>query len=74
MRKCVYRRLFESAKDGILILEAETGMILDVNPFLIELLGYSHEKFLEKAIWEIGLLKDLVANREKIHGITAKRN
>jgi two-component system CheB/CheR fusion protein len=28
-----YRRLFESAKDGILILNAETGNIIDVNPF-----------------------------------------
>jgi len=36
-----YRRLFETAKDGILILDAETGMVVDVNPFLIELLGYS---------------------------------
>jgi PAS domain-containing protein len=35
-----YRRLFESAKDGILILDAETGMIADVNPFLIEMLGW----------------------------------
>ena len=60
-----YRRLFESAKDGILILDAETGQINDVNPFLIELLGYSKEQFLEKAIWEIGFLKDIVANKDK---------
>jgi two-component system CheB/CheR fusion protein len=42
-----YRRLFESAKDGILILNAETGNIIDVNPFLIEMLG-SYEQFVEK--------------------------
>jgi PAS domain S-box-containing protein len=36
-----YRRLFEAAQDGILILDAETGMIEDVNPFLIKMLGYS---------------------------------
>lgn len=30
-----YRRLFETAQDGILILDAETGRIVDVNPFLI---------------------------------------
>ena len=34
-----YRRLFESALDGILILDAETGEITDVNPYLIDLLG-----------------------------------
>ncbi len=60
-----YRRLFESAKDGILILDAETGKIVDVNPFLIGLLGYSKENFIEKEIWEIGFFKDIVANYDK---------
>ena len=60
-----YRRLFESAKDGILILDAETGKIIDVNPFLINLLGYSKKRFIEKEIWEIGLFKDIAANKEK---------
>ncbi|MBM9579727.1 PAS domain S-box protein [Leptospira sp. 201903070] len=52
-----YRRLFESAKDGILILDAETGMIVDVNPFLVEMLGYSKEQFLKKKIWDINAFK-----------------
>jgi PAS domain S-box-containing protein len=60
-----YRRLFETAKDGILILDAETGMIDDVNPFLVELLGYPYEKFVKKAIWEIGFFKDIADNYDK---------
>lgn len=36
-----YRRLFETAKDGILILDADTGRITDVNPFLFNLLACS---------------------------------
>ena len=60
-----YRSLFESAKDGILILDAETGKIVDVNPFLIDLLGFSHEQFIEKSIWEIGIFKDIIANHDK---------
>ena len=60
-----YRRLFESARDGILILDAESGMIDDVNPYLIELLGYSKEKFIQKRIWELGLFKDIIENKEK---------
>jgi PAS domain S-box-containing protein len=60
-----YRRLFESAKDGILILDAETGKIVDVNPFLINLLGFSKESFIEKEIWEIGFFKDIAANKDK---------
>ncbi len=59
-----YRRLFESAKDGILILDADTGMVVDVNPYLVELLGFSREAFLEKKIWELGFFKDIVANQD----------
>jgi PAS domain S-box-containing protein len=58
-----YRRLFESARDGILILEADTGRIIDVNPFMIEMLGYSRKEFLGKQLWEIGLFKDIVPNK-----------
>ena len=60
-----YRRLFESAKDGILILDAETGVIKDVNPYLIGHLGYSYEQLIKKKIWEIGFFKDRTANQEK---------
>jgi PAS domain S-box-containing protein len=58
-----YRRLFESAKDGILILDAETGMIVDVNPFLVEMLGFSREAFFDKKVWELGFFKDIIANQ-----------
>jgi PAS domain S-box-containing protein len=58
-----YRRLFESAKDGILILDASTGQITDVNPFMVDLLGYSQEEYLGKALWEIGAFKDVAANK-----------
>jgi len=58
-----YRRLFESAQDGILILDADTGQIVDVNPYLSEMLGYSKEELAGKELWEIGPLKDIVASR-----------
>jgi PAS domain S-box-containing protein len=53
-----YRRLFEAAQDGILLLNAETAQIEDVNPYLMHMLGYSYEEFLGKKIWEIGAFKD----------------
>jgi PAS domain S-box-containing protein len=58
-----YRRLFETAQDGILILDADTGQIQDVNPFLIEMLGYTMEEFLGKNLWEIGAFKDIEASK-----------
>jgi PAS domain S-box-containing protein len=60
-----YRRLFEAAKEGILILEADTGRISDVNPFLIEMLGYSHGELVGKPIWELGPFRDIVSNKAK---------
>lgn len=53
-----YRRLFESARDGILILNAITAQIDDVNPFLSELLGYSHEELMGKKLWDVGPFAD----------------
>lgn len=58
-----YRRLFESAKDGILILNAESGEIIDVNPYLLKMLGYSKEELTGKELWEIGPFKDIVASK-----------
>lgn len=59
-----YRSLFKSAKDGILILDAYTAQIVDVNPYMIEMLGYSHEEFLGKKLWEIGPFKDILESKD----------
>src|SRR6185436_9952456 len=55
-----YRRLFETAQDAILILDAEhsSGKIMDANPFVIDLLGYSLDELIGKQLWEIGLFSD----------------
>ena len=58
-----YRRLFQMAKDGILILDADTGKVIDANPFMTALLGYSHTEFLGKELWEIGLFRDINESR-----------
>ncbi|WP_254509013.1 hybrid sensor histidine kinase/response regulator [Anatilimnocola floriformis] len=67
-----YRRLFETAKDGILILDTLTGRITDANPFMSELLGYSHEHFLGKELWEIGLFSDKAANEAAVRTLQDK--
>ncbi|MFZ6030584.1 MAG: PAS domain S-box protein [Chloroflexota bacterium] len=58
-----YRRLFETAQDGILILDANTGQIMDVNPFLTAMLGYAKEALLGKRLWEIGVFHDIEASK-----------
>jgi len=67
-----FRRLFEEAREGIVILDAETGQISDVNPFMMEMLGYSHEDFLGKKLWEIGLFKDVEAWRVSFAELLSK--
>ena len=59
-----YRRLFETARDGILLLNAQTAQIEDVNPFLIELLGYSRAEFLGKKLWEVGAFTDIELSKQ----------
>jgi diguanylate cyclase (GGDEF)-like protein/PAS domain S-box-containing protein len=67
-----YRRLFETARDGMLILDAVTGRITDANPFMVELLGYSRDELLGKELWEIGLLKDAKASRVAFRALKDK--
>jgi diguanylate cyclase (GGDEF)-like protein/PAS domain S-box-containing protein len=64
-----YRRLFETAQDGILILDAVTGAISDVNPFLIKMLGYSRDEFVEKKLWEVGAFKDVEASQDAFEAL-----
>ncbi len=58
-----YRRLFEAARDGILILEVETGRISDVNPFLVELLGFAHDEMVGKTVGELSPFRDIESNQ-----------
>jgi len=64
-----YRRLFEAAQDGILILDAETGLIEDVNPYLIKMLGYSREEFVKRKLWQVGAFKDIKASQEAFEAL-----
>ncbi len=59
-----YRRLFETARDGIFLLNAKTAQIEDVNPYLLELLGYSREECLGKKLWELGAFADIELSQE----------
>jgi len=67
-----YRRLFESARDGILILDADTGKVVDVNPFLLQLLGYSYDAICGQHIWELGVFKDIAASKDAFKALQDK--
>jgi PAS domain S-box-containing protein len=63
-----YRRLFEAAQDGILLLDFPDGRIEDANPYILNILGYSHDEVLGKQLWELGLLAD----RKKAEAVQRK--
>jgi PAS domain S-box-containing protein len=58
-----YRRLFETAQDGILLVDPVTRQVFDANPFLTDLLGYSRAELVGKELWEIGLFRDAEASK-----------
>ena len=64
-----YRRLFETAQDGILILNADTGQIDDVNPFLTDMLGYSRKQMLGNRLWDIVPFKDAGASKAEFRDL-----
>lgn len=68
-----YRRLFETARDGILLVNASTGMIEDANPFLTDMLGYSLAEMRDRKLWEIGAFKDTALSQDAFAELQAKR-
>jgi PAS domain S-box-containing protein len=68
-----YRRLFETAGDGILILDGETAKITDANPFIAELLGHPCAALMGKELWQLGFFRDAEANMAAVTELKAKR-
>ncbi len=64
-----YRRLFEAAHDGVLLMDPATRKITDANPYMTKLLGYTHEELVGKELFEIGLLEDEAASQEMFRNL-----
>ena len=67
-----YRRLFESAQDGILILDFKSGKIVDANPFITSLIGYAFNELFGKELWEIGFVIDKESARKAYRELQSK--
>ena len=67
-----YRRLFEAARDGVLILEAASGKVVDVNPYLVEMLGINYEAIRGKELWQLGFFNDIASNKAKFSELKKK--
>jgi PAS domain S-box-containing protein len=69
-----YRRLFEAADDGVLLVDPATSKIVDANPYMTRLLGYSHEQLVGKELFEIGLLKDRTMSQDMVKKLKENHN
>ena len=59
-----YRSLFDGAQEGILLVDFDNGKILDANQYLEDMLGYRHEEFLEKDLWEVSPFQNTPMNKD----------
>lgn len=67
-----YRKLFETAQDGILLIDPTTNNIIDANPFLLKLIGYTKDETIGKKLWEIGAFKDVKESKDAFAELKAK--
>jgi diguanylate cyclase (GGDEF)-like protein/PAS domain S-box-containing protein len=73
MSELKFRRLFETAQDGILLLDASTGEITDANPFILRTLGFSQAEVIGLKLWELGPLKDVLTSKEAFIELKSKK-
>jgi PAS domain S-box-containing protein len=64
-----YRRLFEKAKDGIFILNEDSAVITDANPYICTLLGYQYQELIGKELWQLGFFKDKFESKNAIEDL-----
>jgi len=57
-----YRRLFETSRNALLILDGDTGSVIDANPFVTELTGFTRPELTGKQLWQLGLFEDSNSN------------
>lgn len=67
-----YRRLFETAPYGILVLDAETGVVVDVNPALQTMLDYAPAEIIDQALWSIPAFKNAAATKSHFQDLVRK--
>lgn len=58
-----YRRLFEMASDGVLLVDPVSGRITDTNPHMTQLSGRPQDQLVGKPLWKTGWFGNRAASR-----------
>lgn len=69
-----YRKLFENARHGIVILDGHTGLIKNANPHLLEMLGYSAGEIVGRKLTEIEAFIDSDGNKAAFDELKEKNH
>lgn len=69
-----YHKLFESAKDGILLLDFKSGLVTDVNVSVVKMLGYSRDHYLSKKLCDVQPFKDVLECKTALTELQAHEN
>ncbi|MFZ1081656.1 MAG: PAS domain S-box protein [Candidatus Kryptoniota bacterium] len=69
-----YRTLFETSKEGVLLLHASTGVIADMNTFTLDFLGYPRTALFGKELWEVDAVKDIPVSKLAFQEVVEKNS
>jgi diguanylate cyclase (GGDEF)-like protein/PAS domain S-box-containing protein len=64
-----YRRLFETAHDGILLVDGHSGQVIDANPAIIAILGLPREGLLGQRLGDLVAFAQIPAARSSVEDI-----
>jgi len=67
-----YRRLFETAPYGILVLDAETGVVIDANAAVCRLVGYEPDEVLDQPLWSVPAFKNAAATKSHFRDLVGQ--
>jgi diguanylate cyclase (GGDEF)-like protein/PAS domain S-box-containing protein len=60
-----YRRVFETAPFGILVVDAETGVVVDANRYVCALLGFTSSDIVGQPLWNAAGFRNAAASKHR---------
>lgn len=69
-----HKILFQTSIDGILILDYRSGKIININPIIEKILGYSKKNLIDQPLWKVDAFKDIATSKKTFTALQQKKN
>jgi diguanylate cyclase (GGDEF)-like protein/PAS domain S-box-containing protein len=69
-----YRRVFETAPFGIVVLDAETGVVTDVNRYVCDLLGHPATEIVGQPLWNAAGFRTAAQSKHRFRELMYETN